>query len=101
MPYDDINAFDTVGEKMTPSWYKEQEGYINLNSIFDIPVMDIAGNRIDFTYIVGSSNERPNTAVTSVTLDKTSCDLLVDETIQLVATVNPGIAANKNVTWTS
>lgn len=61
----------------------------------------IAGNRIDFTYIVGSSNERPNTAVTSVTLDKTSCDLLVDETIQLVATVNPGIAANKNVTWTS
>ena len=61
----------------------------------------IAGNRIDFSYIVGSSNERPNTAVTSVTLDKTSCDLLVDETIQLVATVNPGIAANKNVTWTS
>lgn len=48
MPYDDITAFDTVGEKMTPSWYKEQEGYINLNSIFDIPVMDIKGNRIDF-----------------------------------------------------
>lgn len=48
MPYNDINAFDTVGEKMTPSWYKEQEGYINLNSIFDIPVMDITGNRIDF-----------------------------------------------------
>ena len=60
-----------------------------------------AAHRIEFTYIVGSSNERPNTAVTSVTLDKTSCDLLVDETIQLVATVNPGIAANKNVTWTS
>lgn len=48
IPYDDITAFDTVGEKMTPSWYKEQEGYINLNSIFDIPVMDIKGNRIDF-----------------------------------------------------
>lgn len=61
----------------------------------------IAGNRIDFTYIVGSSNERPNTAVTSVTLDKTSCDLLVDETVQLLATVNPGIAANKAVTWSS
>ena len=60
-----------------------------------------AAHRIEFTYIVGSSNERPNTAVTSVTLDKTSCDLLVDETTQLVATVNPGIAANKNVTWTS
>ena len=48
MPYDDIKAFDTVGEKMTPSWYKEQEGYINLSSIFDVPVMDIEGNRIDF-----------------------------------------------------
>lgn len=48
IPYKDITAFDTVGEKMTPSWYKEQEGYINLNSIFDIPVMDIKGNRIDF-----------------------------------------------------
>ena len=60
-----------------------------------------AAHRIEFTYIVGSSNERPNTAVTSVTLDKTSCDLLVDETVQLLATVNPGIAANKNVTWTS
>ena len=61
----------------------------------------IAGNRIDFSYIVGSSNERPNTAVTSVILDKTSCDLLVDETVQLLATVNPGIAANKAVTWSS
>ena len=60
-----------------------------------------AAHRIEFTYIVGSSNERPNTAVTSVTLDKTSCDLLVDETVQLLATVNPGIAANKNVTWNS
>lgn len=48
IPYNDIKAFDTVGDKMTPSWYKEQEGYINLNSIFDIPVMDIKGNRIDF-----------------------------------------------------
>lgn len=54
MPYDDIKAFDTVGEKMTPSWYKEQEGYINLNSIFDIPVMDIAGNRIDFDAWLGT-----------------------------------------------
>ncbi len=60
-----------------------------------------AAHRIEFTYIVGSANERPNTAVTSVTLDKTSCDLLVDETVQLLATVNPGIAANKNVTWNS
>ena len=64
------------------------------------------GPRIDFdteakAYIVGSSNERPSTAVQSVILNKTSGDLLVDETLQLTATVNPGYAANKNVTWAS
>ena len=61
----------------------------------------IAGNRIDFSYIVGSSNERPTITVESVTLDKTTCDLMPTETAQLIATVNPGIAANKNVTWNS
>jgi uncharacterized protein YjdB len=64
------------------------------------------GPRINFNteakaYIVGSSNERPVTNVTSVTLDKTSCDLMPTETAQLVATVNPGYVANKNVVWTS
>ena len=61
----------------------------------------IAGNRIDFSYIVGSSNERPTITVESVTLDKTTCDLMPTETAQLIATVNPGYVANKNVVWTS
>ena len=64
------------------------------------------GPRINFdteakAYIVGSSNERPVTNVTSVTLDKTTCELMPAETAQLIATVNPGYAANKAVTWTS
>ena len=64
------------------------------------------GPRIDFdteaiAYIVGSSNERPILSVESVTLDKTSCELMPTETAQLIATVNPGYVANKNVTWTS
>ena len=64
------------------------------------------GPRIDFdneaiAYIVGSSNERPILSVESVTLDKTTCDLMPTETAQLVATVNPGYVANKNVVWTS
>lgn len=54
-----------------------------------------------FTYIVGSSNERPTVAVESVTLDKTTCDLKPTETAQLVATVNPTYATNKSVTWSS
>lgn len=64
------------------------------------------GPRINFdteaiAYIVGSSNERPNLSVESVTLDKTSCELMPNETAQLVATVNPGYVDNKNVVWTS
>ena len=64
------------------------------------------GPRINFdteaiAYIVGSSNERPILSVESVTLDKTSCELMPTETAQLIATVNPGYVANKNVTWTS
>ena len=64
------------------------------------------GPRINFdteaiAYIVGSSNERPILSVESVTLDKTSCELMPTETAQLVATVNPCYVANKNVVWTS
>ena len=57
--------------------------------------------RIDFNYTIGSSNERPTVVVESVTLDKTTCDLTPNESVQLIATVNPGYVANKNVTWTS
>lgn len=46
--YDSIHAYDNVGSKLTPTWYKDKTGYINLSSIYDIPVMDVAGKRIDF-----------------------------------------------------
>ena len=57
--------------------------------------------RIDFNYTIGSSNERPTVVVESVTLDKTTCDLTPNESVQLIATVNPGYATNKSVTWSS
>lgn len=37
-PYDKVHAYDNVGAKLTPTWYKEKNGYINLSSIYDIPV---------------------------------------------------------------
>ncbi len=40
-------------------------------------------------------------SVTGVTLDKTSANLTVGETLTLTATVTPTNATNKNVTWTS
>ncbi|AEG13898.1 Ig domain protein group 2 domain protein [Desulfofundulus kuznetsovii DSM 6115] len=39
--------------------------------------------------------------VTGVTLDKTSLTMTVGESVQLTATVSPGNATNKKVTWSS
>lgn len=38
IPYDDIVAYKNVGSKLTPSWLKKREGYMNLASVYDIPV---------------------------------------------------------------
>lgn len=46
--YDEIHAYDNVGTKLTPSWLKNRDGYINLSSIYSIPVMDARGKEIDF-----------------------------------------------------
>lgn len=43
-----ITAYDNAPAKLTPSWFKDAEGYINLNSKFDIPVKDINGEIITF-----------------------------------------------------
>lgn len=46
--YDEIHAYDNVGTKLTPSWLKNRDGYINLSSIYSIPVMNTLGKQIDF-----------------------------------------------------
>ena len=43
-----ITAYDEAPTKLTPSWFKEGEGYINLNSKFDIPVKDQDGTILTF-----------------------------------------------------
>lgn len=48
MPYTDIWAYDECGSKYTPSWLKDAEGYMNLKSVFDIPVKDTRGRKISF-----------------------------------------------------
>lgn len=48
IPYDKITAFNESGNKLTPTWFKEKTGYINLTSRFDIPVMTINGKKITF-----------------------------------------------------
>lgn len=43
-----ITAYDNAPAKFTPSWFKDAEGYINLNSKFDIPVKDKDGTILTF-----------------------------------------------------
>lgn len=44
--YTEFTAFDNSGAKLTPAWFKEQNGYINLSSLFDIPVMSSDGEEM-------------------------------------------------------
>lgn len=43
-----ITAYDNAPAKLTPSWFKDAEGYVNLNSKFDIPVKDKDGTILTF-----------------------------------------------------
>lgn len=48
IPYDEITAFVNAGTKLTPAWFKDKNGYMNLASIYNIPVKDIKGREITF-----------------------------------------------------
>ena len=89
--YDNVNKTASWTSTTTHSSGEVITGYFYFGIVFDF----------NFSYIVGSSNERPTITVESVTLDKTSCELMPTETAQLIATVNPGYVDNKNVDWTS
>lgn len=47
-PYTEITAYDDQPDKLTPGWFKDQEGYCNLASGFDVEVMNSAGKQISF-----------------------------------------------------
>ena len=89
--YDNVNKTASWTSTTTHSSGEVITGYFYFGIVFDF----------NFSYIVGSSNERPNPSVESVTLDVTNRELLVNDQLQLTATVNPGYVANKNVVWTS
>ena len=52
-------------------------------------------------YVDFSVTSRPVTYVTGITLNQSSLSLKVGQTATLTASVQPGNATNKNVTWTS
>ena len=72
----------------------------DFSSIYQIKFaeLNIETVSIDNVYFWKSAGTLP---VESVTLDKTTATIEVDEALQLKATVLPAEAANKNVVWTS
>ncbi|GAA0087027.1 hypothetical protein UT300007_34680 [Clostridium sp. CTA-7] len=59
------------------------------------------GNFKATSEITVKAKEIPVVKVTGVSLDKTSAELKVNETLELKATITPADATNKEVTWTS
>lgn len=56
IPYDDIVAYKNVGSKLTPSWLKNQKGYMNLASVYDIPVRTENNREITFSDWISECN---------------------------------------------
>lgn len=52
IPYDKITAFNESGARLTPSWFKDKNGYMNLASLYNIPVKDSRGREISFSEFV-------------------------------------------------
>jgi hypothetical protein len=54
----DLTEFDAVyadtPKKLQPKWYKDETGYISLNSNFDIPTMDPKGSEVMLSDIMAS-----------------------------------------------
>ena len=66
IPYDNIHAFDKSGAKLTPKWFKDKSGYINLASLYPIPVKNSKGSEIDFDTWIRDYNSLGSTIKISV-----------------------------------
>lgn len=66
LDYSQITAYDQQPAKLTPSWFKDAEGYINLNSGFDIPVKDSKGKEISFRDWIDNNDTRNAEALVKI-----------------------------------
>ena len=56
IPYDSITAFEKSGSKLTPTWYKNRDGYMKLASVFNIPVLTENNHQIEFSDWISEYN---------------------------------------------
>ena len=64
IPYEDITAYDGTRTSFIPQWYKEQEGYMNLSSVYDIPCR-YGNDKFTFSDWISKDNDltAPNSEV--------------------------------------
>lgn len=56
IPYDSITAFEKSSAKLTPTWFKNRDGYMNLASLFNIPVLTKNNHKIKFSEWIAEYN---------------------------------------------
>lgn len=61
-------AYEKSGSRLTPNWVKDKDGYINLNSKFDIPCKDITGKVITFEEFTEKSTALGSLVKASLTI---------------------------------
>ena len=49
IPYDDIVAYEKVGPRFIPTWLNKREGYMNLASLYEVPVRTENNRVISFS----------------------------------------------------
>lgn len=93
----DLANVDGVWTRTTTKTFTKGQ---KINCFFYQPYSGGAA-RFDFQYTVGSHNEPIVVNVETVTLNKTTANLLPTETTQLSASVTPANATDKNISWAS
>ena len=64
IPYDVITAYEGTRTSFIPQWYKEQDGYMNLSSLYDIPCR-YGNDKFTFSEWISRDNDltAPNSEV--------------------------------------
>ncbi len=96
--YNNWNQIDGIDEATVITGDYALEITESLLSVFKNNDVYVVGKYVEVTKV---TVQRPQVAVTGVSLNANTLTLTIGETNQLTATVNPTNASNKNVTWSS
>lgn len=89
IPYDKIFAYKNVGSKLTPTWYKKREGYMNLASLYDVPVRTEDNCKITFSDWLSEYNPISSEVTVKVIQKEGTCYPVAIDVIKDGEEINP------------